>query len=689
MKQNGKRVDMKKRWVGLFCTAAILLLSPSSSFAAKWLPVGPEGGDARAFAIDPTDHQHVYLGTAAGWLYQTRDGGVHWERLVRVADRDDLVIDNLLIDPADTRHLVLGAWALSDKPDGGIFESHDGGTSWTPVMDMNRQSVRALAGAPSNPKVMIAGTLEGVFRSEDAGAHWSRISPLENKEIHEVESIAIDPTNPRTIYAGTWHLPWKTTDGGATWAPMTKGIIVDSDVFSIIVDPKTPSVMYLSACSGIYKSMDGGESFKGGVGVNKGQGIPSTARRTRVLMQDPNVQNVVYAGTTEGLYRSDDAGGEWKRHTGSSVIVNDVLVDPTDSKRVMLATDRGGVLISHDGGNNFEPSNAGFSEREVSAMAQDPRDAGRVYIGLVNDKELGGVFESRTGGTSWKQVSAGLEGRDVYSLSITPDGTPAAGTSHGIFLLKDGIWKRSPASLLPPPAPRKLPARPAARKGAAKAPVPVVAKPALVSTRIPPGKSFDGSVFSLASNGEKMYAATTRGLLSTSSNGAIWNLVAGVPATEWRFVAANKGVAAVASLSMIKMSTDGGETWQTVTPPSDLKMLEALAVDGDGRVWAGGRQGAFYTSDHGATWTMPRDLYARNINSLYFDEQGSRILLTTGGRATEAFAVELPAMKVRAWDTGWKLRLLRPVADHFAAATLFDGMVVQPRMVDSAQLRTR
>jgi photosystem II stability/assembly factor-like uncharacterized protein len=154
-------------------------------------------------------------------------------------------------------------------------------------------------------------------------------------------------------------------------------------------------------------------------------------------------------------------------------------------------------------------------------------------------------------------------------------------------------------------------------------------------------------------------------------------------------VAASKDVVAVANLSMIKVSTDGGETWQTVTPPSEIKMVEALAVDADGRVWTGSRQGAFYSVNEGSTWTMPRDLYARNINNLYFDEQGSRILLTTGGRATEAFAVELPTMKVRAWDTGWKLRLLRPVADHFAAATVFDGMIVQPKMVDSAQLRGR
>ena len=39
--------------------------------------------------------------------------------------------------------------------------------------------------------------------------------------------------------------------------------------------------------------------------------------------------------------------------TDSDVIVNDVYVDPEDSKRVLLATDRGGVLASKDGGATF------------------------------------------------------------------------------------------------------------------------------------------------------------------------------------------------------------------------------------------------------------------------------------------------------------------------------------------------
>ena len=168
-----------------------------------------------------------------------------------------------------------------------------------------------------------------------------------------------------TVYAGTWHLPWKTTDGGKTWHNIKQGLIVDSDVFSIIVDPEHPHTVYLSACSGIYKSENAGVLF------HKIQGIPSEARRTRSLMQDPEKRDVVYAGTTEGLYKTDNAGKTFKRMTDADVVVNAVYVDPGDSNRVLLATDRGGVLVSDDGGATFAASNQGISERKVAAVLVD------------------------------------------------------------------------------------------------------------------------------------------------------------------------------------------------------------------------------------------------------------------------------------------------------------------------------
>ena len=75
-------------------------------------------------------------------------------------------------------------------------------------------------------------------------------------------------------------------------------MIDDSDVFSVIVDHDNPPVVFASACSGIYKSETAGNLF------SKIQGIPFTARRTRVLKQDPTNENIVYAGTTEGLWKT-------------------------------------------------------------------------------------------------------------------------------------------------------------------------------------------------------------------------------------------------------------------------------------------------------------------------------------------------------------------------------------------------
>ena len=112
--------------------------------------------------------------------------------------------------------------------------------------------------------------------------------------------------------------------------------------------------MYLSACSGIYKSENSGELF------HKIQGIPFSARRTRVLHQDPANPAVVYAGTTEGLWKTLDAGKTWRRTTASNVIVNDVLADPHQSSHILLATDRSGVLASDDGGQSVRASNHGF-----------------------------------------------------------------------------------------------------------------------------------------------------------------------------------------------------------------------------------------------------------------------------------------------------------------------------------------
>ncbi len=658
----------------LLCVAFCLPLH-----AADWIPLGPDGGDARAFAADPQDARHLYLGTATGWLYESRDGGENWKRLALVGKRDDLALDSIVVDHANPMHIVIGAWVLGSA-DGGLYISNDGGVSWKSDADMQGQSIRALTPSSSNPQLLVAGTLKGVYRSNDGGEHWTLISPQGSQELHEVESIAIDPVDPQIIYAGTWHLPWKTTDGGAHWTNMKKGIIDDSDVFSIIVDPKDPKVVYASACSGIYKSQTAGEEFK------KVQGIPSTARRTRVLMQDPQSMNIVFAGTTEGLFRTVDSGTTWKPTTGTDVIVNDVFVDPKNPNRVLLATDRGGVLASNDGGSSFAASNNGFSARQVTAYVGDAQHPTTLYVGVVNDKTSGGVFVSDDGGLKWMQKSAGLNGHDVFSLGQAADGTVLAGTGHGIYRLQAELWSRVEDVSAPPEehpvAPTKRKTRGAAGKGV---PAQKIRKAAVKKTRAEDMNLSEASINAIARSGDTLYAASSEGLLQSVSAGTSWKLVEGPARQNWNFVATAKSVVVVANLRSAMISADAGQKWTAMQLPQAIDQLGSLAVDDAGGVWMGGRQGIFVSDDQGATWQTLKNLYVQDVNNIYFDEPSQRLLVTSNNKSTLVFALHLPDRTVRYWKAGWNLRLARPVGDYLVGATLYDGMVVQPRMVDSSQ----
>lgn len=660
---------------------ALLLLAASSCLplraSVNWLPYGPDGGDARAFAVDPHNHSHLYLGTAIGWIYESNDGGANWKRLAWIGKRDDLALDSIVVSAADSKRIVVGAWVLG-SPDGGMFVSDDAGVSWRSVPDMKGESIRALSAAPSDPKVLVAGTLKGVYESADGGDHWKLISPQNSQELHEVESIAIDPVDPKIIYAGTWHLPWKTTDGGQHWANIKQGVIDDSDVFSIIVDPKDPKTVFASACSGIYKSDSAGDLF------HKVQGIPSTARRTRVLMQDPTNRNVVFAGTTEGLYRTTDTGSAWQRMTGPEVIVNDVFVDPTNSNRVLLATDRGGVLASNDGGMSFSQSNAGFSARQVISYVADATTPNTIYVGVVNDKALGGVFVSANGGLSWSQRSVGLDGHDVFSLGQGPDGTIVAGTRHGIYRLQNEIWSRADNVTFTRTEVVKthVPAKRATKTSPAeKAHVTETTK----VVDIKPVGQFNAVVNSIVRNGDAVYAATSNGLVRSMDSGKSWHVVDGIEAQGWNYVAGSKQTMLVATSRAARMSVNGGQDWTTINLPDSLNQLSSIAVDGLGDLWVGGQEGVFISDDQGKTWHTITNLYLRDVSSIYADDPRQRVLISANRKNTIAFEVHLPDRKVRYWNTGWNLRLLRPVGDHLVGATLFDGIVIQPEMVDSRE----
>ena len=641
--------------------AAVILAGAMLCSAAPWLPIGPDGGDARSLAADPHNADHLLLGTSSSQLFVSNDGGNNWARLSRLGDGDHYVLDHIVFNPSQPDLVYVAAWSV--ETDGGdVFRSTDGGRTWHALAGMHGKSVRSFVMAPSDPKTLIAGALDGVFRSRDSGESWQRISPPGHPEIKNIESLAVDPADPNVIYAGTWHLPWKTIDGGMTWFSIKEGVIDDSDVFSIILDPRNSKLVFASACTGIYKSEDAGAHFR------RVNGIPNSARRTRVLRQHPVDPNMVFAGTTEGLWVSINSGQTWHRVTTETVIVNDVLVDARHPGTVLLATDRSGVMRSENGGTTFSASNHGFVHRQVTSLVVDRNDPSVLFAGVLNDKQYGGLFVSRDGGDHWTQMNDGLAGHDIFTLRQTDAGVLLAGTNRGLFAWgpTDKGW-HSINSISGQSSPTVVAVRPATRSKRQQK---------VQKDDAPAASALTARVADLELTPETWFAATSQGLYTSTDNGQSWR--GGTILGERNFIAvraAGQSVVAITPGALV-FSPDSGAHWYTPTVPENVAPLAGVAIGPQGGIWLATRGGVYGSRDGGETWHHAIDgIDALDVTSIMYDRDNHRLLATTLTGGFES--TDLGRTWHRTGERTSRLRGITVGGGRLYARTDYDGLIVQ------------
>ena len=421
-------------------------------YSNDWRNTGPPGGDVRGLVVDPTNPDRFYFGTLDGQLYTSSDAGKTWQLLYNFG-RPRLFVDHIIVDPRNPRTIYVAAHR--HKEPGGFFKSTDGGNSFRESSQLKNEAIHSLAQSPSDPDTLIAGTFNGIFRSDDAGESWQQLPTQNTPNLIHVESLAIDPRTTNIIYAGTWYLPYKSSDGGQTWKSIKTGIIDDSDIFAIDIDPHDPNHIIASACSGIYESKSAGESWK------KVQGIPSQSRRTRAILQHPSTPGVVFAGTTEGFWRSEKGGDadSWTVTTSRQLEINSIAVHPSRPDTVYIGTNNYGVMVSNDGGKSFVPTNGGFSGRFANAILADRETPNRIYASTINTATGGGFFfVSNDNGETWRPSMRSMPSR-LITYSIMQDVIDAniiyLGTNLGVYRSIDRGLSWTPVWAPSTPEPKK------------------------------------------------------------------------------------------------------------------------------------------------------------------------------------------------------------------------------------------
>jgi photosystem II stability/assembly factor-like uncharacterized protein len=361
-------------------TASAQVMDPELFGGLAWRLVGPfRAGRVLAVSGVPGEPAHFYFGSVNGGVWETRDAGRTWEPIF---DGQPIgSIGALAVAPSDPRVLYAGSGEADMRSDiaqgDGMYKSTDGGRTWNHVGLADSQQIGRVLVDPGDPARVLVAALghpyganaeRGVFRTVDGGASWQQV--LGDDDVGAID-LAFEPGNPRVVYAALWQTrrtPW-----------------------SIYPPSNGPG-------SGLYKSSDGGGSWRpltDGLPAHPGRiGLALSAAEPR------RVYALIDASPGGGLYRSDDGGEHFSlasddaRIWGRGWYFGGVTAEPRDADVVYACNTI--LLRSGDGGKTFLAVEGDATGDDFHELWIDPEHPERRILGTDQ-----GAKVSVNGGATW------------------------------------------------------------------------------------------------------------------------------------------------------------------------------------------------------------------------------------------------------------------------------------------------
>jgi photosystem II stability/assembly factor-like uncharacterized protein len=288
-----------------------------------------------ALAVAPSNPNVMYAGTgeadirgdfdSGDGVYKTTDAGKTWSY---AGLRDTHMTTKIAVDPRDPNvaYATSMGHVFKPNPERGVFKTMDGGKNWRKVLFVDDDTGGVdLAMNPRDPNVLYAamwqaqrvpwkltsgGPGSGLYKTTDAGAHWTKISsnPGFPRGILGKIGVSVAASNPRTVYAIVQAQDggvYRSNDSGATWKRVNGQMKLRQRAFyytAIFVDPTNPEVAYAPQVDGVFKTKDGGKTFTE---------VDTPHGDNHIVWINPRRPDILLVGNDGGGTVSVDGGEHW------------------------------------------------------------------------------------------------------------------------------------------------------------------------------------------------------------------------------------------------------------------------------------------------------------------------------------------------------------------------------------------
>lgn len=439
-----RRLVHKSRNILRLYVPLLLLLGSRAATAGTWIPhnEGLRNLTVNGITIAPSQPNVLYIQARSLGVFKSTNGGQTWSKTATFnADRgpgyDHLVRQGPAVHPSDPNT----AWTASS---GQVYKTTNGGTSWalsstgTTVNGCN--GIHGIAIDPGNADHLVAGTIVagcdgGVFESVNGGASWTNIagSNVPGSGVgNDAWPVVFDPSNSARLYCGSPHNSiYRSTNGGVNWSN-TPPVTGDHSTYSITVNPAATHQVWCDEVGGTWRSSDYGATWTRQTQLFNDKSVSA-------MRFAPSNPQVAYAIVGSTVWRSGDNGGTWSARATLAGGPRCLEIDPADPDVVYVGTAGLGMFKSTNGAQSFDEINVGLPMTQLIRGWQafgDPLEPGGIYCVLDGNT----VYRLPAGQATW-QYHGVLPGNGLPHVQIERH------RPNRWYIVDGGFWRSLDAGL--------------------------------------------------------------------------------------------------------------------------------------------------------------------------------------------------------------------------------------------------